>query len=334
MDFNTLMISIGGFLRMSDLTVNIESEKRIIAPSFTDRILIWFRAIRAPFFTASFVPLVVGMAIAWYETRIFDPFLGFLTLLSGISIHAGTNLINDYFDQPTDDINQNFSPFNGGSRMIQNDVLSPRQILIASISCYLTGIVTALVIIINTGGFLLVFFLGIAVLLGLFYTALPVQLSYHGLGEIAVFVGFGPLGVLSAYFIQLGYINWGLCLLASVPIAFLIAMVLFLNEFQDLEADEEAGKKTLVVVVGKNQAVKIYIIGILLAYVFLLVGVISSIFPVFMLLPLITIPLATKAILTVIKHYEKIEELQPANVITILTHFTFGIMMALAFVLG
>ena len=328
------MISIGDFLRMSDLTINIESEKRIIAPSFTDRILLWIRAIRAPFFTASFVPLVVGMAIAWYETRTFSPFLGFLTLVSGISIHAGTNLINDYFDQPTDNINQNFSPFNGGSRMIQNNVLSPRQILIASITCYISGIVTALFIIMNTGGFLLVFFLAIAVSLGLFYTALPVQLSYHGLGEIAVFVGFGPLGVLSAYFIQLGYINWVLCLMASIPIAFLIAMVLFLNEFQDREADEEAGKKTMVVVLGKNRAVKIYVIGIVLAYIVLLIGVISSMFPVFLLLPLITIPLATKAILTVTRHYEKIEELQPANAVTILTHFAFGIMMALAFVLA
>lgn len=333
MEIISSIIGLGDFVRMSDLTLNIETAKTQLNHSLMGRILIWIQALRTPFFTASIVPLVLGMAIAWYDARIFDPLLGLLTLLAGIAIHAGTNLINDYFDQPTDDLNQNFSPFNGGSRMIQNNVLAPRQILIASITCYIVGIMTGLFIIITTGGFLLLFFLAIAVLLGLFYTALPVQLSYRGLGEIAVFVGFGPLGVVSAYFIQLGYINWGLCLIASIPIAFLIAMVLFLNEFQDLEADQEAGKKTLVVVVGKNSGVKIYLTGMIIAYIFLLVGVISTVFPPSLLLPFITLPLAAKAILTASKNYNLIQELQPANIMTILTHFTFGIMMALAFIL-
>ncbi|UCG01453.1 MAG: 1,4-dihydroxy-2-naphthoate octaprenyltransferase [Candidatus Heimdallarchaeota archaeon] len=319
---------------MSDLTLNLEPAQTQLNHSLISRILIWIQALRAPFFTASIVPLVLGMAIAWYETRIFDPLLGFLTLLAGVAIHAGTNLINDYFDQPTDDLNQNFSPFNGGSRMIQNNVLVPRQILIASVICYLVGVVTALFIIIYTGGFLLLLFLAIAVLLGLFYTALPVQLSYRGLGEIAVFVGFGPLGVLSAFFIQLGYINWGLCLMASIPIAFLIAMVLFLNEFQDREADQEAGKKTLVVVLGKSSGIKIYLTGMIIAYIFLLVGIFFTIFPLSLLLPFITLPLAIKAILTATENYQLIKELQPANAMTILTHFIFGIMMALAFLLA
>ncbi|MHA2202460.1 MAG: 1,4-dihydroxy-2-naphthoate octaprenyltransferase [Candidatus Hodarchaeales archaeon] len=319
---------------MSDLTLNIETAKTQLNHSLLGRILIWIQALRAPFFTASIVPLVLGMAIAWHDARIFYPLSGFLTLLAGISIHAGTNLVNDYYDQPTDDLNQNFTPFSGGSRMIQNNVLAPRQILTASIICYIVGIVTTLFIIVNTGGFMLLFFLATAVLLGLFYTALPVQLSYRGLGEIAVFVGFGPLGVLSAYYIQLGYINWGLCLMASVPIALLIAMVLFLNEFQDREADQEAGKNTLVVVLGKNSGIKIYLTGMIIAYVFLLVGIFSTIFPLSLILPFITLPLAVKAILTAAKNYKMIKELQPANAMTILTHFTFGIMMALAFILA
>jgi len=319
---------------MSDLSLIIENAQTPLNHSLLSRVLIWIQAFRAPFFTASTVPLVLGMAIAWYDAREFDPLLGCLTLLAGVAIHAGTNLANDYFDQPTDDVNQNFSPFNGGSRMIQNNVLAPRQIQIASIISYLVGIVTAIFIIINTGGYLLLFFLFTAVLLGLFYTALPVQLSYRGLGEIAVFVGFGPLGVVSAYFIQLGYINWGLCLSASIPIAFLIAMVLFLNEFQDKEADQKAGKNTLVVILGKDSGIKIYLVGMITAYILLLVGIISTIFPLALIIPFITLPLAVKAILTAIKNYKMIKELEPANAMTILTHFSFGIMMALAFILA
>jgi 1,4-dihydroxy-2-naphthoate octaprenyltransferase len=334
MEIISSVIRLGAFLGMSDLSLNLETAQSQLNHSLLNRILIWIQALRAPFFTASIIPLVLGMAIAWYDTGRFNLLLGFFSLIAGVAIHAGTNLANDYFDQPTDDVNENFSPFNGGSRMIQNDVLTPRQILIASVICYLVGIVTALFIIINTGGFLLLFFLAVAVLLGLFYTALPVQLSYRGLGEIAVFVGFGPLGVLSAYFIQLGYINWGLCLLASIPIAFLIAMVLFLNEFQDLDADREAGKNTLVVVIGKNSGIKIYVVGMIIAYLSLLVGILSTMFPLSLIIPFITLPLAIKAILTATKNYQLIKELQPANAMTILTHFAFGLMMALAFILA
>ena len=143
---------------MTDLPASYQTPKLVSTPSITKKILIWIQAMRAPFFTASIIPLVLGMAIAWNEQRIFNPFLGFLTLLSGVAIQAGTNLSNDYFDQDTDNINENYIAFSGGSRMIQKEVLNPSQILGASIFFFITGIFTALYIVLATEGVLLIIF--------------------------------------------------------------------------------------------------------------------------------------------------------------------------------
>ncbi len=319
---------------MTDLPASYQSTKVVSTLSISQKILIWIQAMRAPFFTASIIPLVLGMTIAWNEHRIFDPFLGFLTLLAGVTIHAGTNLINDYFDQGTDNINEDFTTFSGGSRMIQNEILEAPQIMRASILCYIIGILTAIFIVLVTQGLLLIIFLLLAVLLGIFYTAVPIRLSYHGLGEIAVFVGFGPLGVLSAYYIQIGHLNSIIPLIASIPIAILIAMLLFINEFQDFDADKDASKNTLVVSLGKKTSLKIYIYGMVLAYVSLFVVVILKGFNLTFLLPFITLPLVFKAIQVASRHYTTIKELIPANALTIIIHFVFGLLLAFAFLIS
>ena len=312
---------------MTDVSVN--------QPSINvQKLQTWILAMRAPFFTGSIVPLLLGMAIAFYETASIDLWLGFMTLIAGVAIQAGTNLINDYFDQKADNINENFSQFTGGSRMIQNEIISPRSILTAAILSFVVGIAFTILILIQTQGYLLVVFMLIAVLLGIFYTAFPISLSYRGLGELAVFVGFGPLGVFSAYYIQLGDINSSLLLPVSVPIALLISMVLFMNEFQDCEADARAGKRTLVVALGKQRAVKIYVVGMVLSYLFLLIGIFSSVFPLAAILPLLTLPLMAKALSIASKNYDTIVELLPANGLTIMIHFTFGLLLTLSFVIA
>ncbi len=319
---------------MTDLPVNYQSPKLVSNPSIMQKVLIWIQAMRAPFFTASIVPLVLGMAIVWMEHQVFDPVLGFITLLSGVTIQAGTNLCNDYFDQAADAINEDFTPFSGGSRIIQNQILGPRQILIASIFCFIIGILSAIFLVIATNGLLLIIFLLVAVLLGIFYTAFPVRFSYRGLGEIAVFVGFGPLGVFSAYYIQVGHLNSNMLLIASAPIAILIAMVLFLNEFQDYEADKAARKNTLVVSLGKKTSLKIYVAGMILVYISYFGVIMVQGFSLPLLLPFITIPLTIKAISIARKQYTKIKELEPSNALTILIHLIFGILMAISFIIA
>lgn len=319
---------------MADYKTSIKTSKYSSESKFIFKLLIWIRAVRAPFFTASIIPLSLGMAIAWYEGQVFNPILGIMTLISGVAIHAGTNLANDYFDEEADNINEFYSQFNGGSRIIQDQVLPSSHIIKASIASYFIGILLAILLIFLTNGYLLILFLIIAIGLGFFYTAIPVQFSYHGMGEIAVFVGFGPLGVLSAYYIQLGHINSVIPFFASIPIAILIAMVLFLNEFQDFEADLKANKRTLVVILGKKKSAIIYQIGLILTYSSLLLLLLILKLPLLVLLPVISFPLALKIIKIVRTNYLNINELLPANGQTIALHFIFGLLLIVGFILA
>ena len=97
---------------------------------------IWVKAVRAPFFTASMAPVILGAAVAWNRFHIFNLFLFLLTLLGAVLIHGGINLSNDYFDfkSGADQKNLHPTPFSGGSRVIQEGLLSSESIFKVSVT--------------------------------------------------------------------------------------------------------------------------------------------------------------------------------------------------------
>jgi 1,4-dihydroxy-2-naphthoate octaprenyltransferase len=303
-----------------------------------NKIKLWLKAIRAPFFTATIVPVILGSIIAWSATHTFNWLYFGLTLLGIVLCHTGTNLANDYFDHTSrnDWVNKTPTPFSGGSRMIQNNLIPPRQILIVSLLAFIFGAVIGLYLNHVTGGKVILGLGIIGTALGFFYTASPLRIGYRGfgLGEFAVGLGFGPLVVLGAYFVQAQRLDW-LPFWASIPVGILIALVLYINEFPDYEADKEVNKRTLPVFLGRKAAATLYYILIAITYLWIVGGVIMEIFPVMALLTLLTLPIALKAVKTLARNYENINvyELLPANAATILLHLSFGIILSLGFFL-
>lgn len=301
------------------------------------RAKLWLKAIRAPFFTATIVPVILGSVIGWYATGNFNWLYFWLTLSGIILCHTGTNLANDYFDHTSrnDWVNKTPTPFSGGSRVIQDKEIPPYQILIASLMAFVGGAVIGLYLNGVTGGKVILLIGIIGISLGFFYTATPVRIGYRGfgLGEIAVGLGFGPLVVIGSYYVQTQSLDW-LPLWASVPVGILIVLVLYINEFPDYEADKAVNKKTLPVMVGRKTASIIYYILISLTYLWMVAGVIWSVFPFVVLLTLITLPIALKASITLAKNYEGVYNLIPANAATILLHFSFGIVLSVSFFLN
>jgi len=100
----------------------------------SSRLAIWLQELRAPFFTASLIPVLVGTALAYYTTHLFNTLLFILAALGTVALHAGANMANDYFDHASrnDWLNKNPTPFSGGSQLIQQGLLSPTSILIAA----------------------------------------------------------------------------------------------------------------------------------------------------------------------------------------------------------
>jgi len=101
-------------------------------------IALWLREARLPFMTASVIPVVLGTTVAVFETGLFKPSLFLLTLAGAVLAHAGANMANDYYDTMSgnDNINRYRSPFNGGAGLIQEGLLTARQVHLAALTAF------------------------------------------------------------------------------------------------------------------------------------------------------------------------------------------------------
>jgi 1,4-dihydroxy-2-naphthoate octaprenyltransferase len=204
-----------------------------------------------------------------------------LTLGGVVCVHLGANLANDYFDEVTgcDRLNPQPTPFSGGSRVIQDGLIPASGILAASISFFALGMAQGLWLNRLVGGNA-VLWLGIAGLLcGMLYTAVPFKLSYRGVGEILIFVAFGPLVVAGSFLCQAGRLEI-FPLLVSVPAGLMVMSILLVNEVLDFDWDRTAGKRTLIVILGEKRGYLLYLATYLAAHVWIVVGVIMRIYPV------------------------------------------------------
>ena len=295
---------------------------------------LWIAEARVPFLTASIVPVILGSAIAWTSTVSFSWGVFWLTTLGGMLLHAGTNIANDYFDHKSgnDELNTEYvRPFTGGSRMIQQKLLTPKQVITGAFVCFIIGSIIGLYLAWLRGWPVLL--LGaIGVFSGYFYTAPPFKLAHRGVGEIFVGMNFGVLMTLGAYFVQTGSFSLSVAF-AGIPVSFLIAAVLYINQFPDYNADRAVGKNHLVVRLGRERAVKGYEILMMAVYASIVIGVVGKILPVFTVLALLTFPLAMKAVGTARKHYADSAHLAPANAATVLVHLITGLLLSLGYLM-
>jgi len=299
-----------------------------------ERIKLWIAETRAPFFTATIIPILLGAAIAWARGEPFHWGLFFLTLLGGLFMHAGANMINDYMDhlRGTDAANVEFvRPFTGGSRMIQEGLLTARQILTASILCFVLGSVIG-VYLASLRGWSILLIGAIGLFSAVFYVTPGFALSALGVGEMFIGLNFGVLMTLGAYIVQTSRFSWE-PVIASLPVALLIAAVLYINEFQDAAADGSVGRRHLVVRLGKRLGAQGYAAVMVAVYLSLLLGVFLNSVTPWALLGLPTAWLAYKAIRVALAHYDDSQQLVPANAGTIQIHMLTGLLMTVGYMI-
>jgi 1,4-dihydroxy-2-naphthoate octaprenyltransferase len=299
-----------------------------------DKVKIWLAEVRAPFFTATIVPILLGAMIAWARTGTLHVGNFALTLLGGLLLHTGTNVANDYFDHRsgTDDVNVEFvRPFTGGSRMIQNGLLTPREVISGALAAFALACVIGLYLAYVRGPLIIVLGL-VGIFSGFFYTAPPFNLVSRGIGEFFIGLNFGLLMTLGSYFVQTGQLAWE-PVVASIPVGLLIAGVLYINEFQDAPADGAVGKDHLVVRLGRKKAALGYL-GLLVAtYVVIVLAVVLRITSPFTLIALATLPVAVRAIAVARSSYDEYLKLVPANAATVFLHLLTGLLLSAAYLL-
>ncbi len=262
------------------------------------------RATRAPSLFAGALPALVLTALVAAEggdvhwDRFAQTFLGL------IALQAGVNVVNDLFDDASGlDSDPSFArnAFPLGSRVIQTGVLTRRGMWTLAAACFGIGLACGLALDRHHAGHVVLGIGTLGFLLGFFYTAPPLRLAYRGLGEPVIFLLFGPLAGLGAYYVQTGAFALSALLLSCV-VGLLDTAILFLHHFPQREADAKHGKQTPIVRLGADGAVRLvpWLLG--LPFALVIGSVAIGALPPAALAFLLAAPLALRAVRTALAY--------------------------------
>lgn len=244
----------------------------------TGGLLAWVQASRPRFYIVSVFPVAIGLLLALGEGPL-DAGLAVLTLAGTLLLHAGTNLANDYYDyvQYTGSV-----PFHGGSGVIQAGKLSLAALYTggwiafagaAAIGLYLGLAATPLVWL----------FTGLGLLGGIYYSAPPVRFGYRGLAEVVCGLSMGPIIVLGTYTVQVQAVS-AQSVIASLPLASFVALILFAESIHDIDEDRQTGKWTLAARIGETRSLQLFIAWVGLSGLFTMIAVTTGYLPKILLL--------------------------------------------------
>lgn len=294
---------------------------------------VWREIVRWPTLTASAASVAVGVAAVFAATGAVRWGWAILTLIAATSLQACTNIKNDLDDQLSgaDDRNRTgILGFTGGSRVMQRGLATRGELLVSMLGFgVLSAAIGAYFALAGRSGVLLFGLAGLIV--GFVYTGPPFRLANRGLGELAVGLAFGVGIVCGSAYVQAGTVPL-VALAASVPVSLLVALILFINGFQDAASDDEVSKRTAVVRLGLERASRAYPVLAGAAAIALLVLVAAGALPRFALLGLAGFPLFAKAARVARHNFNKPMELVPANAYTVVGHLASALALAVGLV--
>jgi 1,4-dihydroxy-2-naphthoate octaprenyltransferase len=293
------------------------------------RFSIWVQAIRVFSLTASLIPVLVGAALSVGESSVAWWMLP-LAILAAESIHAGTNLVSDYFDF-VHQVDKDYTF--GSSRVIVEGLLSARAVFWGGMALLAVSAGIGLVFIAIRGWPILV--IGVVGLLGgYFYTAKPVGLKYLALGDLSVFVLMGPLMVVGAYVVLTGQFHHRV-LLVSLPIGCLVTAILHANNTRDIPHDLQAKVRTMANLLGHRGAILEYELLVLCAYGLTAGLIATGHLSVWASLVVLSIPIAIRNVRTMRKSVaDQPQSIADLDVKTAQLHLAFGILYVLGIAIG
>jgi 1,4-dihydroxy-2-naphthoate octaprenyltransferase len=286
---------------------------------------LWLAAIKPPMYSVAIIPIWVGTAVAFAETRILHEAIFSTFLISAILIIAWLNLSNDVFDSETGiDENKAHSLVN----------LTGNKPLIFWLSNFFlaVGILGIFAIAWWQRDFTVIALVLLCCALGYSYQGPPFRLGYQGLGEIICFVTFGPMAVAAAYYSQAQ--TWSLnCLAASIIVGIATSVILFCSHFHQVEDDAAAGKRSPIVRLGTKRGSQVLQWFGYSIYAFTGLFVLLGSFPVWTLLVFASLPVAIKLFQHVHQYHDQPEKVSNSKFIAVAMHFFSGMLLGLGFVL-
>jgi len=251
----------------------------------------WFIATRPWSFSMTAISVSVGSALAASAGPFSWP-LYLLTLIAAVAMHAGTNLINDYYDVRFGLDTPEAATTHYRPHPIVHDLIPARQVLIAAYGLFVLAAAIGLYLCFVSGWVVVAIGL-IGLLAGIGYTSPPMKYKYLALGELSVFLMWGPLMVEGAYYVQRHGLSFN-ALLISIPFGVLVALVIFANNIRDIEQDRMSHVKTVAILLGQRSAMHAYLLLIALAYIITLLITAVGVLTPWGLLVFLSLPLAVK----------------------------------------
>ena len=283
----------------------------------------WLQAIRLRFLLASVIAVSNGIALAFWKNKQVDLPNAILTFVGVICLHASIDLLNDYWDYKRGiDTATQRTKFSGGTGVLPDNLLKPRSVYSAGLILLLLGTLLGMYFVVIKG-ITIALLLGFAVLAVYFYSTSIVN---FGLGEAFVAIK-GTLIVVGSYYVQTSSIEPGV-VYVGIIIGILSASVLFVNSFPDYQADRSRGRRTLVILLGRQRAVKIFPWIILCTYVLIISGIILGYLRIYSLASLLSVPFAVRAIKRIGKSHEDVDKLVPVMGATVAYSRVTGLVLA------
>jgi len=289
---------------------------------------VWLRVIRVRFLLASIVAVSVGLSLNWWQNSTLDFLDAILTFAGVMALHASVDLLNDFWDFKRGiDTKTKRTKMSGGTGVLPEGLLKPSSVYRAGVAFLIIGTVIGGYFVI-TDGITIAIILGFAILSIYFYSTKIVD---SGLGEFFVAVK-GSMIVIGTLFIQSGEITIE-SILAGIVVGVLSSLVLFIASFPDHDADKSKGRKTLVIVTGKERAVKLFWIFPLVSYCAILSGVLLQVFPLLSMISFLSIPIMIKSGLGLKKHFNSVDNLFPFMSSTLMFSRLTGVLFVISFLI-
>ncbi|GGE78112.1 1,4-dihydroxy-2-naphthoate polyprenyltransferase [Priestia taiwanensis] len=287
---------------------------------------VWWNLLRPHTLTAAFIPVFIGTAHAGFDAIHIPLFL--TMLLACLLIQAATNMFNEYFDYKRGLDNEKSIGIGGA---IVREGVQPKTVLYLAYAFFGIALLLGVYICANSSWWLAAVGL-ICMAAGYFYTGGPVPIAYTPFGEIVAGFFMGLVIISISYFIQTGTVTNDIMLM-SLPTSLLIGAILLANNIRDLDNDKVNGRKTLAILVGKNNAIGVLASMFIISYGWTIVLIVTGLTEIWTLLVFISAPKAIQAVKGFIGKSEPIE-MMPAMKCTAQTNTFFGFLFSIGLLIG
>ncbi len=292
----------------------------------------WIEAFRLKFLPQGVLPVLLGTAMAWQEEGVVDLYFFGLAFLGMALVQFALTMLNDLVDyiQGTDRTRMAYkNPFTGGSGVLADGRIRPRDMLIVVASFYLAALAIGIYFALRVG-IEVIYVVLAGFFVSIFYTVPPFRFAYHGVGELAMLLGYGPIITLGAHFVQTGFLSERAALAGLVPGMLMWSMIL-VNEIPDYEEDRKAGKRNITVRLGVERSAELYALSLAAIYAFIGFGVFIEAFPRACLAAILSLPFSMRSVGKLQRHMGDKLKLASANAEMVRAYSSTMLLFALGF---